>query len=152
MDNDIHHDVIIAGNDHNILGIIDRFALTLKNIFSKIFIRNNRLNWIEHLYTVVKQYNNTSHSALDRLTPNEATLPLYHETIALLNNAKKSNKPIKSDFLPGDPVRKRIKKTFRKGTEPKFSDKFMRNAFQWKYVPRGRYYKNKFYYRKTQYN
>ena len=123
MDNDIHHDVIIAGNDHNILGIIDRFALTLKNIFSKIFIRNNRLNWIEHLYTVVKQYNNTGHSALDGLTPNEATKPLYHESILLLNNAKINKKSIKSDFLPGDNVRKRINKFFRKGTEPKVSDK-----------------------------
>lgn len=123
MDNNIHHDAIIAGDDHNILGIIDRFALTLKNIFSKIFIRNNRPNWIDHLNTVVKQYNNTKHSSLDGLTPNEATTPLYHETISLLNIAKRTNKKIISDFLPGDPVRKRIKKTFRKGTEPKFSDK-----------------------------
>ena len=76
--NNIHHDVIIAGNDHNILGIIDRFALTLKNIFSKIFIRNNRPNWIDFYSLVVKQYNNTRHSALDDLTPNEGTLPLYH--------------------------------------------------------------------------
>ena len=41
----------------------------------------------------------------------------------MLNHAKRTNKKIISDFLPGDPVRKRIKKTFRKGTEPKFSDK-----------------------------
>jgi hypothetical protein len=62
-DNNIHHDVIIAGDDHNILGIIDRFALTLKNIFSKIFIRNNRPNWIDYLNIVVKLYNiqNTVH-------------------------------------------------------------------------------------------
>jgi hypothetical protein len=123
MDNNIHHDAIIAGDDHNILGIIDRFALTLKNIFSKIFIRNNRPNWIDHYSLVVKQYNNTKHSALDGLTPNMATLPLYHEAISMLNHAKRTNKKIISDFLPGTKVRKRIKKTFRKGTEPKFSDK-----------------------------
>ena len=121
--NNIHHDVIIAGNDHNILGIIDRFALTLKNIFSKIFIRNNRPNWIDHLNVVVKQYNNTKHSALDGLTPNEGTLPLYHESIAMLNHAKRTNKKIKSEFFEGDNVRIRINKIFRKGTEPKFSDK-----------------------------
>ena len=121
--NNIYHDVIIAGNDHNILGIIDRFALTLKNIFSKIFIRNNRPNWIDFYSLVVKQYNNTKHSSLDQLTPNMATLPLYHETIALLNRAKRTNKKIKSDFFEGDNVRIRINKIFRKGTEPKFSDK-----------------------------
>lgn len=119
----IYHDVIIAGNDHNILGIIDRFALTLKNIFSKIFIRYNKSNWIEHLYTIIKQYNNTKHSALDGLTPNQASQPLYHESIAMLNNAKRTNKPISSDFIEGDYVRIRINKMFRKGTEPKFSDK-----------------------------
>ena len=55
--NNIYHDVIIAGNDHNILGIIDRFALTLQNIFSKIFIRNNMPNWIDHYSLVVKLKN-----------------------------------------------------------------------------------------------
>ena len=72
---------------------------------------------------VVKQYNNTKHSALDGLTPNMATLPLYHESIALLNRAKRTNKKIKSEFSEGENVRIRFNKIFKKGTEPKFSDK-----------------------------
>ena len=41
----------------------------------------------------------------------------------MLNHAKRTNKTIKSEFSEGENVRIRINKIFKKGTEPKFSDK-----------------------------
>jgi hypothetical protein len=119
---DIYHDTVIAGNDHSVLGIIDRFALTIKTIFSKLFLRTDKTNWINHMDTIIKQYNDLPHSSLDGLTPNEATNENYQHDIAMINNAKVDDKPIQSDFKAGDKVRLRIKKMFRKGTEPKYTD------------------------------
>ena len=48
----IHNTVIL--NDHHALGLIDRFALTLKTIFSKCFIRYNNTNWVDILQTIIK--------------------------------------------------------------------------------------------------
>jgi len=120
--NDIIHNKVIARDDHKALSIIDRFARTLKTILSKMYIISNSTNWINHIYDVVDKYNNTPHSGLDELTPNEATKEINQHSIAELNRAKISNEPNKSLFSIGDIVRIRINKTFRKGTEPRYSD------------------------------
>ena len=61
------HDIIlnnvIASNDHLALSLIDRFALTLKTILSKLFIRNKSANWITHLERIIAVYNDTPHSS-----------------------------------------------------------------------------------------
>ena len=123
---EIFHDVIIASNDHQALGIIDRFALTIKTIFTKLFLINDNTNWISELDDVVYNYNHTPHKALEGITPTQAMTEEYHHLIASINHDKikkfvKQNH--KSEFEIGDKVRRRIKEQFRKGSEPKYSDK-----------------------------
>lgn len=121
--NNIFHDVVIASNDHRVLGIIDRYALNVKTTLTKLFLRNNNTIWIDNIEKVINNYNNTPHSSLEDLTPNEATHPIYQADIAIINKNKSTNTKIKSDFVNGDNVRIRLNKTFRKGTEPRYTDK-----------------------------
>jgi hypothetical protein len=60
---DIIHNTVIARDDHKALGIIDRFALTLKTILNKLYIRKKNTNWIDDIYDVIDRYNNTPHSS-----------------------------------------------------------------------------------------
>jgi hypothetical protein len=117
---------VIAFNDHLALSLIDRFALTLKTILSKLFIRNKSANWITHLERVIDVYNNTPHSALNELTPNEANDKINESIIISINQDKirnQLNKKSKPEFKLGDYARISLARTFRKGTEPKYSDK-----------------------------
>lgn len=120
--NNIIHNTIIARDDHKALSIIDRFARTLKTILSKMYIINKKTNWYDYIYDIVDKYNNTPHSSLDELTPNEATREINQHSIAEINRAKITNRDIKVLFNIGDTARTRINKTFRKGTEPRYSD------------------------------
>ena len=122
-DNNIYHDVVIARDDHRALGIIDRYALNIKTTLSKLFLRNNNTNWIDYIYKIVDKYNNTPHSSIANLTPKEATDPKYQADLGMINSYKAKRIQLKSQFKEGDKVRIRIKETFRKGSEPRYSDK-----------------------------
>ena len=119
----IYHDVIIARDDHRALGIIDRFALNIKTVLSKLFIRNNNTNWINYIDDLVDNYNNTPHSGIENLTPNEATLEKYQSDLAIINSFKSKKIKIKSTFIEGDRVRLKIKDIFKKGSEPRYGNK-----------------------------
>ena len=119
----IYHDVIIARDDHRALGIIDRFALNIKTVLSKLFIRNNNTNWINYIDDLVDNYNNTPHSGIENLTPNEATLEKYQSDLAMINGYKSKKIKIKSTFIEGDRVRIKIKDIFKKGSEPRYGNK-----------------------------
>jgi hypothetical protein len=119
----IIHNTIIARDDHRALGIIDRYALTLKVILSKLFLINKNTKWIDDIDTIIDRYNKTPHSSLDKLTPNEATDPSNQYVLSVINSNKMNNKKsIKPLYNDGDTVRIRINKTFRKGTEPRYSN------------------------------
>ena len=116
----IHNTVIL--NDHHALGLIDRFALTLKTIFSKCFIRYNNTNWVDILQTIIKSYNNTEHSGILNLTPNEASKEENQTELLKYNILKSHKNNIVSDLKINDSVRIQIMKTFKKGSEPNYSD------------------------------
>ena len=117
--NNIAHNVVIL-NDHQSLGIIDRFARTLKSILNAYFIRNDDTNWIRILDKVIKQYNNTPHKSLNDIKPND--VDKNNDIILGINLWKsKQNKTI-SDLDVGDNVRLKISGVFKKGTEPSWSD------------------------------
>lgn len=109
-------------NDHFALGIIDNFARRLKTIFSKIFIRTGKKNWIDYIDKVVSQYNKTPHSALKGLSPNQAEMKEHEEAIAIINQEKKQHNKVVSDLEIGDKVRKRIMTQFNKASEQTFSE------------------------------
>lgn len=118
---DIILDVNIL-NDHHALGIIDNFAKRIKTTLSKTFLRTKTTIWINSLDKIVELYNNSEHSSLEGLTPNEASDPTNTEAILDINiNKNQKNKTV-SDIKPDDKVRIRISGSFKKGTEPKWSD------------------------------
>jgi hypothetical protein len=119
----IYHDVIIARDDNKVLGLIDRFALNIKTVLSKLFIRNNNTNWIDSITELVDNYNNTPHSGIENLSPNQATLEKYQSDLATINGYKSRMVKVKSAFSEGDRVRIRIKDIFKKGSEPRYGNK-----------------------------
>ncbi len=101
-----------AYKDHRVLGIIDNFARKLKTILTKTFLLDNSTRWVDIIDNIVNIYNNTPHSALDNLTPQQATQPENFDKIVQLNLSKMENNKRTSDIEVGDSVRKYI--LFRK--------------------------------------
>ncbi len=58
-------------NDHHALGVIDIFAKKLKRVLSIEFFENKDTEWRSILPKIIEQYNNTPHTALDNITPNQ---------------------------------------------------------------------------------
>lgn len=112
--------------DHKALGIIDNFAKRIKTTLGKYFARYDTANWIDYLDKIVKQYNNTPHSALYELSPNQVTQTQENkELIQDLNFEKMhdSGKVTKqTEFKPGDKVRVSVKTKFTKSNQAQFSN------------------------------
>ena len=77
--------------DHNVLGIIDRFAKTIKEKIYKHFSNNDNTKWVDKLNNIVENYNNTPHATLNNMTPNEAakyasdTLKIHEKRVNEVN-------------------------------------------------------------------
>ncbi len=116
---------INASNDHHVMGIIDNMALRLKNILKKTFLFNKTTRWVDIIDNIIKIYNNTPHSALNGLTPEQALLPENYITVQQINlNKMETNKRV-SDLKIDDKVRKYslFKKSISKPSiTPSFSD------------------------------
>jgi hypothetical protein len=115
--------------DHYALGVIDRFIRTLKERLQKVMIKNKSSNWIDHIDQVIKQYNESPHSALDGLSPDDVEMNDENiDLIQQINIAKTTvNQSIQTktvgNLQVGDTVRIRKKGTFNKGTEAQFGTK-----------------------------
>ena len=117
----------VKNQDHHSLGIIDRFARTLKTILTKHFLEEGSTNWINELDTIVKNYNDTPTEALENHTPNQAIHDQETQFEILHLNMDKNKKNIQihkkgADLVSGDHVRVREANIFKKGTEPRWSD------------------------------
>jgi hypothetical protein len=118
---DIHHEENIL-DDHRALGIIDRFARTLKTIITRLFLRNKTKNWIDNIDKIINAYNKSPHSSLNDIAPNDADKQENQDIIYNINVKKNLKNDPKSDLNSGDKVRIKIKGIFKKGTEPTYSD------------------------------
>jgi hypothetical protein len=116
----IHQPNII--DDHHTLGLIDRFARTLKTIFTRSFVQTNSTNWIDHIDEIVKNYNNSGHTAIDNIKPNEAFLEKNFKKIYNINYEKSLFNISVSDIDVNDKVRIKLKGKFRKGTDARYTD------------------------------
>lgn len=122
MKHEIKHLTVPVG-DHKGLGVIDRFARTLKTVLHKRFIYHDTTNWYDVLPKILNQYNNSPHSSIDDIKPNKATEPDNIATIAKINYAKRKGLTSYDNkaFKEGDKVR--IKTGgFNKKTEGQFGD------------------------------
>lgn len=116
-----HH--VTEPQDHNVLGMVDRMSSTIKSMISKHMFHRQTNRWVDVLPDLVKHYNNTPHSALEGMAPNEAhvnvteTRDIAYERV--LESEKKA-KPLKV----GDYVRVfKRKGVFGKGYETRWSVK-----------------------------
>jgi hypothetical protein len=116
----IHQPNII--DDHHALGLIDRFARTLKTIFTRSFVQTNSTNWIDHIDEIVANYNNNGHTAIDNIKPNEAFLKKNLKKIYNINYEKSLFNISVSDIDVNDKVRIKLKGKFRKGTDTRYTD------------------------------
>jgi hypothetical protein len=120
-ENEIILDTNVLG-DHNALGIIDNFAKRIKTILSAMYIKNNSTNWTNYIAKIIQKYNNTDHSSLNNISPNEAGKKKNYDDILNINLQKNLKNKIVSDLKIGDKVRIRLKDLFLKGTDDIFSD------------------------------
>ena len=68
-------------DDHHALGLIDRFARTIKTILTRLYLQNKTTNWIDYFDVILNNYNNSGHIAIDNIKPNDAFLKQHFETI-----------------------------------------------------------------------
>jgi hypothetical protein len=67
---------------------------------------NKDTEWVSILPKIIEQYNNTSHTALDNITPNQAISdPKKREHVMHLNIVKAQQNGFVTDLKPGDKVR-----------------------------------------------
>jgi hypothetical protein len=110
-------------NDHNALGVIDVFAKNLKWVLSKEFLKNKSTEWVSILPKIIEQYNNTTHTSLDNITPNQAISDSKKRMHVMhLNIQKAKENGFVTDLKPGDKVRIDDTAMFKKGTESRWSD------------------------------
>ena len=120
----IENDIIsekVPISDHESLGCIDRFARTLKERLTSIFMGSGSTNWIDHLEEIIDDYNNTKNRGILNLKPSEADLPQNRSLLVKYNKLKSIKNNIVSDLKIGDKVRIYNKKLLEKGSEPQFS-------------------------------
>ena len=116
----IHQPNII--DDHHALGLIDRFARTIKTIFTRLFLQDDLYNWIDNIDEIVDNYNNSGHTSIDNITPNDAFEKKNFKKIYDINYEKSKFNLSVSDIEVNDKVRIKLKGIFRKGTEARYSD------------------------------
>jgi hypothetical protein len=116
----IHQPNII--DDHHALGLIDRFARTIKTIFTRLFVQTKSDNWIDHIDEIVGNYNNNGHTAIDNIKPNDAFLKKNLKKIYNINYEKSLFNISVSDIDVNDKVRIKLKGKFRKGTDARYTD------------------------------
>ena len=111
-------------NDHHSLGIIDRFARTIKTILHKRFIKYSDKNWVDYLPKIIQNYNNSPHSSLDDIKPNEATDPVNAAIIYEINLLKSKVKTTYKNtmYKIGDFVRIKETNIFNKKSEGTYKD------------------------------
>ena len=69
--------------DHHVLGVIDRLAKTIKNKIYQNFTAENNTKWLVPLKEIISTYNDTPHSRLDNMSPNEAEKYIGYKTDTL---------------------------------------------------------------------
>jgi len=117
----------IVLNNHRALGIVDRFCRTLRQRFTKLFIGEGNTEWVEHLATIVYQYNHSPNRGILGYSPIEVLNDKHIQDIILEYNNHKSSKNqnlrSRSNIKVGDKVRLFIENKFKKGSDPSFSNK-----------------------------
>lgn len=128
---DKHGTTIYSTHGKHKSAVIERFNRTIKTMMWKQFIPERSHNWIKLLPELLESYNNKKHKSIG-MTPKEARA-LDDEGMQTLREKQYGNLPSqnasKPKFEVGNFVRiSRIKNTFEKGYEPKWTYEFFKVA------------------------
>jgi len=117
--------IMVEPNDHKALGIIDRAIQTLKNSLYKFMKEENTTHYIKELQRIVAAYNDTPHSGIMDIAPNDADQKTNEDMIQVMNyRYDLQNKKNRIIFKIGDHVRIRTNRTaFVRSFDEKYSDK-----------------------------
>ena len=121
----LQHNIVYNVNtlhDHKALGIIDRFAKTLKQILIEKMKKNKNLKWLDILENTINDYNKMPHSSLYNTAPKDVNKKPNIQKIYNLNIQKARTNNIQSDLSVEDKVRIKISGLFSKGSDQQFSD------------------------------
>lgn len=121
-DNNITHS-LVEPNEHNQMGILDRFVRTLKGLLEKYFVSQNKYNWIDIIDKIINNYNNRWHTTLNTSPDSVFTSESLKDKIRVQLSKKDEQAQINKNKLDvGDMVRViNQKKTFEKG-QKQFSE------------------------------
>ena len=98
------HVTYVNDDNHNKLGIINRFHRTLKDKLNKYFIANDNTNWIDIIDEIIKNYNNTRNRGIYNFTPKQASKELIQTFI--IGEKKKETGNIKVETKDDDEIYK----------------------------------------------
>ncbi len=98
------------------------FAKNLKRVLSKEFLGNKSTEWVSILLKFFEHYNNTPHTSLDNITPNQAISDPPKRMHMHLNIQEAKENGFVTDLKPGDKVTIDNAAMFKKGTESRWSD------------------------------
>lgn len=116
---------MVEPQDHKALGVIDRAVQTIKNAIYKYMKEENTTTYVNELPRIIKAYNDTPHSGILNIAPNDADDKENKEAIQILN-FKKDIKTRKNhvELSDGDTVRIKLNKnSFARSYDEKYSDK-----------------------------
>ena len=112
-------------DDHHKLGLVDRVIYTLRLLIEKYMVIYKTKSFINVLDDLVYNYNNTTHTALNNMTPQQAIHNL-HETMKIQLEKKSKGEYGKEkvhEFKTGDTVRtKKVKTKMDKGSLANYNE------------------------------
>jgi len=115
-----------ALKDHQAMSVIDNFEKRIKSVMNKMILRHNVATWYDKIQKIVDIYNNTAHSAVLDVKPDEvADDGDNQEAIVDVNIEKNPANHTTSHLKIGDKVRVNTiqNDANSKGTDPKWSGK-----------------------------
>lgn len=120
---DIHH---FQSNSPFKCQIVERFQRTLRKLLGKFMTHKNTLSYIDNLKQIIATYNNTPHSTLRHLSPNDITKENEKQVWNMLYSKHISDRGKASPkFRKGEFVRTQRKRNMfdTKETEPGWTQK-----------------------------
>ena len=135
----VHHDV--AANDHIIggdkLGLVDSLVRTIRRLMKKYIAHTDNLRWIDWLPEIIETYNESPHSSLGNLSPDEVDKDdAFQLGEHIKDSAHNTRQLLKSNIHPDMRVRVvEAKKGFAK-EGPRYSKEIFTtvelDGFRWK--------------------
>lgn len=125
MDKQQTDNIMVEPNDHKALGVIDRAIQTIKNAIYKYMKEENTTTYVDELEKIIDAYNDTPHSGIMDIAPNDADKKENRDKIQIMNHKfDLENRRNRVRFKVGDTVRIRTnRKSFVRSYDEKYSDK-----------------------------